>query len=335
MADYFVSYTGSDTAWAEWIAWVLEEEGHKVTLQKWDFRPGGNFVIQMQEAAGKADRTIAVLSPDYLKSSFGTPEWAAAFADDPMGSKMKLVPVRVRECDPKGLLKAVIRIDLVGVDEVTARQQLIDGLSTGRAKPSSAPSFPGPSAVPRHPAAPFPGEATSGSSASSAPYIPKVRREITDLDRRRFAQQGFKQVKQYFERALAQLKASHAELDIDFVETSATEFNAEIFIHGKSKCRCRIWLGGMFGNNDIAYAEGSSISGNAMNDCLSVTTDHGDLALRTLMGGAFGRVPKDFDAQHLSHEQAARVSLEAFCCTSRILTRLGTMRRSRWKPNQN
>jgi len=34
-----------------------------------------------------------VLSPDYLKSQFASPEWAAAFADDPQGLKRKLVPV--------------------------------------------------------------------------------------------------------------------------------------------------------------------------------------------------------------------------------------------------
>jgi TIR domain len=27
-ADFFVSYTSADRAWAEWIAWQLETEGH-------------------------------------------------------------------------------------------------------------------------------------------------------------------------------------------------------------------------------------------------------------------------------------------------------------------
>jgi hypothetical protein len=38
--DFFVSYTGVDRQWAEWIACVLEEAGHTVVLQAWDFRPG-------------------------------------------------------------------------------------------------------------------------------------------------------------------------------------------------------------------------------------------------------------------------------------------------------
>ena len=41
--DAFVSYTGVDRRWAEWIAWVLEEAGHTVALQAWDFRPGSNL----------------------------------------------------------------------------------------------------------------------------------------------------------------------------------------------------------------------------------------------------------------------------------------------------
>jgi len=301
MARFFVSYTSVDSAWAEWIAWVLEEEGHTVILQKWDFRPGGNFVVEMQKAAAKADRTIAVLSPEYLKSSFATPEWVAAFVDDPTGSKFKLVPVRVRECNPEGLWKAVIYIDLVGADQADARQLLLDGLKSKRAKPTSAPQFPGASA---HAAAPFPGPTKSADMPASAPYIPKLRKEVSDLDRKRFAQQGFKQIQQYFESALPELKSTHPEIDVDLTRTSAADFSAEIFVGGKSKCRCRIWLGGVFGANEIAYTEGNSISGNAMNDSLSIAIDRGDLAFRTIMGGHFGRLPSGIDGNHITADQA-------------------------------
>ena len=32
-ADFFVSYTSADRAWAEWIAWQLEAEGYQVDAQ--------------------------------------------------------------------------------------------------------------------------------------------------------------------------------------------------------------------------------------------------------------------------------------------------------------
>ena len=47
--DFFVSYTGADQAWAEWVAWTLEAEGYSVVIQAWDFRGGDNFIRNMHE----------------------------------------------------------------------------------------------------------------------------------------------------------------------------------------------------------------------------------------------------------------------------------------------
>jgi hypothetical protein len=79
-ADFFVSYTSTDRAWAEWIAWQLEAEGYTVVVQAWDFRAGRDFVQQMHQVVEEAERTIAVLSPAYLDSAFGGAEWRAVFA---------------------------------------------------------------------------------------------------------------------------------------------------------------------------------------------------------------------------------------------------------------
>src|SRR5215218_6117017 len=81
--DFFISYTGADGAWAEWIAWALEEAGYSCTLQAWDFAPGTSFVLQMQQVTERCGRTIAVLSEGYLKSTYAAAEWAAAFVVDP------------------------------------------------------------------------------------------------------------------------------------------------------------------------------------------------------------------------------------------------------------
>ncbi|MHB8068046.1 MAG: FxSxx-COOH system tetratricopeptide repeat protein [Desulfobaccales bacterium] len=152
--DFFISYNKADKAWAEWIAWELEAAGYTTIIQAWDFRPGGNFVLEMHQAAQKARRTLAVLSPDYLTSQFTQPEWAAAFAQDPTGAKGILVPVRVRELDLEGLLGQIIYLNLIGLDEEASRNALISGIEQRRAKPSSAPKFPGaarPKEAPRFP----------------------------------------------------------------------------------------------------------------------------------------------------------------------------------------
>jgi hypothetical protein len=76
--DFFISYSKADKDWAEWIAWTLEEAGYSVVIQAWDFRPGGNFVLEMHKAAAETEKTVPVLSEDYLKAEFTHPEWAAA-----------------------------------------------------------------------------------------------------------------------------------------------------------------------------------------------------------------------------------------------------------------
>ncbi len=140
--DFFISYNKADREWAEWIAWQLEAEGYTTVLQAWDFLAGGNFVLDMDTAATKATRTIAVLSPDYLDSKFTRAEWAAAFRNDPIGEQGLLLPIRVRPCDVEGLLGQIVYIDLVGQDEAAARATLLHSVKHERRKPTSPPIFP-------------------------------------------------------------------------------------------------------------------------------------------------------------------------------------------------
>ena len=159
MKDFFISYNQADRQWAEWIAWELEEAGYFIIIQAWDFRPGNNFILEMDKAAKESERTIAVLSPDFLKSVFTKPEWAAAFVKDPTGMDGKLLPVRVKECQPDGLLAAIGYIDVFGLkEEEAAKITLLEGVKLERAKPAQAPTFPGMAkriikAAPRFPGA--------------------------------------------------------------------------------------------------------------------------------------------------------------------------------------
>ncbi|HMW64275.1 MAG TPA: TIR domain-containing protein, partial [Accumulibacter sp.] len=160
--DFFISYTQADEDWAAWIAWQLEDAGYRTLIQAWDFAAGGNFVGEMQRALQTAARTIAVLSDEYLAAPFPHAEWTAAFAQDPTAEAGRLLPVRVAACRPDGLLGPVVYIDLVGLDEATARTKLLTEVYRGRRKPATPPGFPGPA------------RATSGGAATtpSPPAFP-------------------------------------------------------------------------------------------------------------------------------------------------------------------
>jgi hypothetical protein len=150
--DFFISYNEADKHWAAGLADWLRGGGYTVLVQAENFSPGSNFVLEMQAAATRARRTLAVLSPNYLTAPFPQCEWAAAFADDPTGARRSLIIVRVRECEPKGLLKAIVYIDLCGLAPDVARQTFlsgIDGAVRGAAfQPSRRPSSVKPTEAP-------------------------------------------------------------------------------------------------------------------------------------------------------------------------------------------
>ena len=179
--DFFISYTNADSPWAEWIAWTLRDGGYAVSFQPWDFVPGTNFPLKMQEAAAHSKRTIAVLSPAYLEANFTGSEWAAAFVRDPKGIHRRLIPVMVETCEPDGLLASIVSIRLMGLNEADARETLLRGASDNPS-PARLPTFPGavqatrpetPSAhstmSPAFPAAPHKAPADKPSPAAECP----------------------------------------------------------------------------------------------------------------------------------------------------------------------
>src|SRR5437868_441374 len=149
LKDFFISYRGLDQPWAEWIAYQLEEAHYSVVIQAWDFGPGSSFMNEMHKALKEARGTIAVLSPEYFASPYTTIEWQAAYHNVLSGQQAFLLPVRVRPCQVEGLLAPLVYIDLVDLDEATAREKLLAGASwqdqdqPRRAKPAGAPDFPG------------------------------------------------------------------------------------------------------------------------------------------------------------------------------------------------
>jgi len=168
--DFFISYNKNDKQWAKWIAAVLEQSGgYTCYIQAWDFRKGGNFVLDMQKALVNSERAIAVLSPSFMDSEYCQAEWAVEFTKDPASKNRLLIPVRVYDFKPEGLFASITYIDLVGVEEKEAEKQLLNGVDTNDI-PRPRPIFPGTSSasLPAFPGA-MPGWTPSGMS--SLPFM--------------------------------------------------------------------------------------------------------------------------------------------------------------------
>ena len=155
--DFFISYNNQDSDFAEWIAWQLENAGYSTIIRAWDFSAGSNYVSEMDSATQQAERTLIVLSHKFLQSDLAQAEWQTAFANDPAGKNRQLLPVRIDDVEPQGLLKRYSFIDLFGIeDEALMEQTLLDGVKQQRKKPLTKPPTPKPRAAkpampqPRH-----------------------------------------------------------------------------------------------------------------------------------------------------------------------------------------
>jgi WD40 repeat protein len=145
--DFFVSYSLVDEGWATWVAHELEAAGYRVMIQSWDFVPGTHFLDFIDRGIREAAAVIAILSRHYLESRYGRLEWMAAMRateDQPT----KLLPVRIEDVFPDGLLGSITFVDLVGLrDPAVARARLLERIGhalAGRAKPEGSPRYPGP-----------------------------------------------------------------------------------------------------------------------------------------------------------------------------------------------
>lgn len=159
--DLIISYNPNDEAWAEWVAWLLQEAGHTVALTAWD-PVESNLAQEMQRAADGCKRIIALLSPHYMAGEFTEPEWAAAFGQDPPSMARVLVPVRIAECEPTGLPPPHVYIDLVGLDRDAAARKLLEGVAQSAPRATLTPSFP------RAESKPFPGSRSQGTDPLAA-----------------------------------------------------------------------------------------------------------------------------------------------------------------------
>jgi len=149
--DFFISYTNSDLAWAEWVDFRLKQAGYSTIVQFADFSAGGNIINEMHTALKSAKQVLGILSQRYLESRFAAVEWMAALHDDPLGEKRRLIFVRVEKCTLSGLLPNIIYIDLVGLTEEHAEAKFLQGVRGGVPARKYPPRFPATGNPPIYP----------------------------------------------------------------------------------------------------------------------------------------------------------------------------------------
>ncbi len=118
--DVFVSYSHADSIWVKGtLVPFLEGRGFSVCIDSRDFAAGALGIDEMQAAVLCSKRVVAVLSSNYVKSSWSAFENAMAQSLDPNAVSRKLVPVLIEACNLPLRLQIIHYRDLRANDTAT------------------------------------------------------------------------------------------------------------------------------------------------------------------------------------------------------------------------
>ena len=123
--DVYLSYVAEDRLWAEWIAAVLGQAGLLVVLPAGSGQAGGNERDEAAKAATAASRTVAIVSPAYLRSAQSLGVREAMAGADPAGANRRLIPVRVSETRGAGPFADRAVLDLARQDATQAAEEIL------------------------------------------------------------------------------------------------------------------------------------------------------------------------------------------------------------------
>ncbi|WP_327718288.1 FxSxx-COOH system tetratricopeptide repeat protein [Streptomyces sp. NBC_00490] len=141
-----ISHAGPDRAWAEWVAWQLQDAGYAVELDVWHWGAGDKFVERVDQSVRRG-RTIALFSEAY----FHPDRYRMAEVSEVLAAWGKLIPVRIDHAVAPSALRALVAPSLVGLDEGEARAVLLRAVAgplgtpggESRRSGASGPRLPG------------------------------------------------------------------------------------------------------------------------------------------------------------------------------------------------
>jgi tetratricopeptide (TPR) repeat protein len=141
MAEIFISYTSSDRDWAHWIAQELKALGHVPRVHEWEIKAGDDIYRWMEQRHDAADHVLCVISDEYLKAPYSTLERNAALWQAAAKRPGFVLLVAVKPCKLPTLSDHILRCELFGIAEETARVRFREFMQ--RRDAPEAVAFPG------------------------------------------------------------------------------------------------------------------------------------------------------------------------------------------------
>ncbi|MCX6031508.1 MAG: TIR domain-containing protein [Chloroflexi bacterium] len=109
--DVFISYHPEDADWVlDWLAPRLRQAGFRVATED-DFVAGAPRIQQIAAFIEQSYRTIAVITPAWVTSSWNQYEASITITEDPDASRRKLIPLLLKPAAVPAPIERLVRVD--------------------------------------------------------------------------------------------------------------------------------------------------------------------------------------------------------------------------------
>lgn len=282
--DVAISFAGEDRTTARELADTLTANGVKVFYDEFHLLDlwGKNLVEFFQDTyMNQARFFIPLLSAHYAEKAWPSLEKQSALARTMQTKGEYILPLRLDDTQVPGILPTVGYLDLrqINIDRVV--ELVLHKLGRTESKTMDDRTPVARLDIP----------------------MPTIQPKPTQRDKDLFAQESFHCIREYFRQGLEDLERHAKDLQSHLREIHSEMFIATIYRGGNLGNKCKVWIGGLFGANSIAYREGADVTvdNNSMNDSLSVEEAKGTLGLKPSGMWMGGPQTKDL----LSQEKAA------------------------------
>lgn len=108
----FLSHSSSDKSIVISLALDLQKRGISTWLDAFDILPGEPIVTKINEAIEECSFALLFLSKNSVKSNWVMKEWETMLWDEINSGKIKIIPVKLEECEIPKILQTKKYIDL-------------------------------------------------------------------------------------------------------------------------------------------------------------------------------------------------------------------------------
>lgn len=286
--DVTLSFAGDDRHYVESVAKCLKSNNIKLFYDKYETVDiwGKNLYTHLDKIYQTESKYCVIfISKSYANSLWTNHERASAQARAFKENEEYILPVRLDETIIPGLLGTIAYIDGKNNSPDQICRLIMNKLKIKINIPTEEPEDP-------------------------EFEIPKIKRKIDDLEKKKFVKIAFNHVEKYFEKGLKLLENQNDHVKTLFEKMTTSKFISEVYVEGEKKNVCKIWISNsMFGNDSICFLQGTNRidyeNDNSMNDWAGVS-DNGKEIFFKISDMSFGLMSDKINKEKASADDVAK-----------------------------